>query len=169
MKRSIKIGFPIVCILVVGGTLIALGNLSNKANKISSKNETNTVNTSVKNEVNNNVVSEYPNFSYNANTVSNTNVENKVDESKKNENKTSNQDVTNNKTEVTDEKNDTPDKEKALELAKKEWGEDNSVYFTNEGVSSGKYIVAVRDKSNTAVKLFYKIDLNTKIVEVDWE
>ena len=44
--------------------------------EISSKNETNTVNTSVKNEVNNNVVSEYPNFSYNANTVSNTNVEN---------------------------------------------------------------------------------------------
>ena len=42
MKKIIKIGFPIVCIVIVGGTIIAINNLKNKAENISNnvKNET---------------------------------------------------------------------------------------------------------------------------------
>lgn len=46
--------------------------------------------------------------------------------------------------------------EKAIELAKKEWGEDNSVTFNIEEKDGNKYYVAVK-KDATAIK-WYEVD-----------
>lgn len=186
MKRIVKIGFPIVCIVVVGGTLIALSDLKGKAKKISeekvnkvsnSYNQANTTNThgyqnlagidenEIYNNVNevNNVVENLTNSNVNNTnvTVNNTNTSintnNKVNtlNSSKSE-------------ESEDSLDNTSDKDKAIALVEEEWGPDSSVYYTNEGVSSGLYIVAVRDKSNTSVKMFYKVDLEKNTAEIDW-
>ena len=59
--------------------------------------------------------------------------------------------------------------ESAIDLVKKHWGEDNTVYFTNEGINfNGDYIVAVRQKTSTTVKSYFKVNLETKIVEIDY-
>ena len=106
-------------------------------------------------------------MSYKTNIVNNslTNTNSSVTSNVTNTNKT----TSNTKTEETDKDLDkTDDKDKAIAMVAEEWGEDSSVYYTNEGISSGYYIVAVRDKSNTSVKMFYKVDLTNHTVEVDW-
>ena len=57
----------------------------------------------------------------------------------------------------------------AENLVKKAWGEDDTVYFTIEGVNSeGLYLVAAREKSTTNVRNYFKVNLETKKVEVDY-
>jgi hypothetical protein len=68
-----------------------------------------------------------------------------------------------------DDKLSTTNQEKAIELVKQYWGEDSTVYFTNEGVNSnGEYTVAVRQKTSTAVKDYFKVNLETKKVEIEY-
>ena len=68
-----------------------------------------------------------------------------------------------------EDKLSTTNQEKAIELVKQYWGEDSTVYFTNEGVNSnGEYTVAVRQKTSTAVKDYFKVNLETKKVEIDY-
>ena len=53
--------------------------------------------------------------------------------------------------------------EKAIELVKKEWGEDSSVYFDLAGVTSdGKYRVSVN--KDTKVLAWYIVDIETATV-----
>ena len=177
MRKIVRIGFPILCVAVVGGTLIAVGNLKKKAdqiyeeksnreyvNMVTSNNTVNEFYESGASVQNTNVVVE--NKAQSNNIVENV-VDNQVKE--KVENKVETSPKTNSNSEVTSEDlSNSSEKEKAVTLVAKEWGEDSSVYFTNEGVSNGLYIVAVRDKSNTSVKMFYKVDLKNKTVEVDW-
>ncbi len=58
--------------------------------------------------------------------------------------------------------------EKAIEIAKKDWGEDSTVVFINDGVSksTGKYIVAVRSASTRNAICYYHIDINTEEFDV---
>lgn len=49
--------------------------------------------------------------------------------------------------------------DKAIELAKKEWGEDDTVTFSIEEKKGSKYYVAV--KSDAIVKMWYEIDTDT--------
>lgn len=49
--------------------------------------------------------------------------------------------------------------DKAIELAKKEWGEDDTVTFSIEEKKGSKYYVAV--KSNAIVEMWYEIDTDT--------
>lgn len=198
MNKWVRIGFPIFCVAVVGGTLIAVGNLKKQADKISAErklaNVTSGYNYSNTNNYYNNTI-EYEddynsikesnanftnysntNFTNVLNTNINTNTNTNTNTNNNNTSKintsvidTSNDNKTNTHTEeTTDDLSYTDDKEKAVALVADEWGEDSSVYYTNEGVSSGYYIVAVRDKSNTSVKMFYKVDVKNETVEVDW-
>lgn len=186
MKKSVKIGFPIVCVVIVGGTLIALGNLQNKVDEISANKKVNKIENSVNQiyENNNNIVYDYEeDYNYiknDKNSIVKNSIDNDVksaiDEfnktvkSKENttENNTSKNKTNTNKTEESKEKKTISDKDKAIAMVQAEWGSDSSVYFTNEGLSNGYYIVAVRDKSNTSVKMFYKVNLQENIVEIDW-
>lgn len=177
MKKSVKIGFPIVCVVIVGGTLIALANLQNKvkenANIKIQNNEPNSVNVVYenRNEHENYYDNEIENKT-NTNEIENTTNTNISNTTNNVENATTVKNTTNTttskSTEETEDADNISDKDRAISLVQKEWGSDPSVYFTSEGMSSGNYIVAVRDKSNTSVKMFYKVNLQNNTVEIDW-
>lgn len=164
MKKDYKkFIFPAICVLVVVLTFVLLFDMRNKASKIAdSKNA---------NEVNN------ENVAHNTNTNT---VENIVDENSAKNETVENTNTTNTKKEeiktpqtaVTsgdDDKLAENKQNQAVELVKQKWGSDSKVYFTNESVNSkGEYIVAARDKSSTEVKNYFKVNIETGTVEVDY-
>ncbi len=163
MKKNYKkIIFPIICVLVVIITFMLLFDMQKKASKIANAKDANEVNME-------NVVD---------NTVENTNtVDNTVDEENtaiiEEENTTKiPANATAPQSAVTsgdDDKLAENKQKQALELVKQKWGTDSKVYFTNESVkSNGEYIVAVRDKSSTEVKNYFKVNIETGSVEVDY-
>lgn len=163
MRRSkksnmgIKIILPIICVIIVVVTFVLLFDMKKKAGN---------------NEVNNSVDTE--------NVVENTNTniieENIIEENtvvNETETNTVVDDVENTVTsEVVSNKDDnlSADKQaKALKLVKDHWGEDDSIYFTNESVASNnEYIVAVRDKSTTEVKQYFRVNIETGKVKVEY-
>ena len=61
------------------------------------------------------------------------------------------------------------DLEKAMEIVKKDWGEDNSVYFAEDGKNENdELIICVREKSTTNAKAWYLVNLEKGITE-KWE
>lgn len=175
MRKLVRIGFPIICVAVVGGTLIAVKNLKNKADQIAQeKNTVDYSNTIVENNTTPAITTTYVykntvNTTSNVtNTSANTTTNNAVNTTNAVANQTTQASNQKNTEVTTEDLSGSSEKEKAVTLVAKEWGEDSSVYFTNEGISNGLYIVAVRDKSNTSVKMFYKVDLKNNTVEIDW-
>ena len=98
------------------------------------------------------------------NKVENTVVENKVSENKTSENKTENN--SSNKDSSNTQTNSSNLRDIAISLAKKEWGEDNSVYYSVEdGNSKDEYIVSIRDPNTTAEIVSYTINVKNKTVK----
>lgn len=73
------------------------------------------------------------------------------------------------------ENNETVDKEtsnlapeeKAKQLAKDNWGEDNTVYFSFEEVNAeGRYVISVRDKATTRALEWLYIDIETGTIDM---
>ena len=63
----------------------------------------------------------------------------------------------------------TDKKQEAINIVKSMWGEDNTVTYRCDSVTSdGKYIVAVVSTQTASVKNYFKVDLNTKTAEVDY-
>lgn len=63
----------------------------------------------------------------------------------------------------------TDKKQQAIALVEEKWGEDNTVTFRCDSVSSdGEYIIAVISKQTASVKNYFKVNLSTKTVEVDY-
>lgn len=178
MKRAVKIGFPIACVVIVGGTLIALNNLQNKVEKISKNKEKiqNSVNQTYENRntsrYEENYIKNTTNIKSNSGFTTTNIVINDITTKNtvlSNENTTKLNSKTNTvKTEKSESKKEVSDKDKAISMAQTEWGSDPSVIFTFEGKSGSNYIVAVRDKSNTSVKMFYKVNLDANTIEIDW-
>lgn len=56
---------------------------------------------------------------------------------------------------------------KAIDLAKKEWGEDDSVYYTIDRIVGDKYDICVRSKSTTESLAEYEVDIekNTAVLK----
>lgn len=161
MKKGLKIIVPLICIIIVGITFYMIYDIRNKVEEINygtNDIEVNEVEEEIKVEIEN-IVEENDD----TNTV---------------ENETSTNTVVANTTDTNTVQEEVSDDEDAysknkLDLAKslvqKSWGEDSTVYFTNEGINSeGLYMVAARDKTSTAVKNYFKVNLNTKKVEVDY-
>lgn len=126
----------------------------------------------------------------NSNTLQNENVENEVEEVKNEinmiennvlleENNVKQEDTTSTETkqeqtsteEITREEVETikSNDEKAIEIAKKDWGKDSKVVFVNDGMSksTGRYIVAVRDATTRNAICYYHIDVNTGEFKVE--
>lgn len=59
------------------------------------------------------------------------------------------------------------DKEKAINIAKKDWGTDSSVYFSFEGTSNGKSIVSVRSNDTTRALRYYYINVNNGSFDIE--
>lgn len=53
--------------------------------------------------------------------------------------------------------------EKAIKIAKDDWGTDSTVYFSYDHIdtSTGKYVICVRDKKTTHAQCWYYIDIST--------
>ena len=151
MRKYIKYIFPILCVLIVGITFYMLFDIQNKVEEKYYQFDNVVVNNNVDEDGFLIIDDDTSNTVEDTNTVEETNTVEK---------------------EEIAEKDDAYAKTKldqAINLVKKAWGEDNSVYFTNEGVSSdGIYTVAARDKVSTAVKNYFKVNLETKKVEVDY-
>ena len=166
MKKYFKIIFPIFCVLVVIITFYMIFDIQGKVEEINygtndiKVNEITDVNEESKEEeiedylVENEVLANTAevsteNIIKDTNNVKNTTIKEEVAE----------EDDSFSKTKL----------DQAINLVQKAWGKDNSVYFTNEGINSdGLYMVAVRDKASTAVKNYFKVNLDTKNVEIDY-
>lgn len=164
MKKDYKkFIFPAICVLVVVLTFVLLFDMKNKASKIAdSKNA---------NEVNNENVAHNTNTNTVENIVDENSVKNETVENTNTTN-TTKEEIKTPQTAVTsgdDDKLAENKQNQAVELVKQKWGSDSKVYFTNESVNSkGEYIVAARDKSSTEVKNYFKVNIETGTVEVDY-
>ena len=65
------------------------------------------------------------------------------------------------------ENNQKPE-EKAKNIVKENWGEDDSVYYSYDGINSeGKYIICVRDKATTKALYWYYVDVETGAFDIE--
>ena len=63
----------------------------------------------------------------------------------------------------------TNKKQEAINLVKEYWGADDTVTFSCDSVTSkGEYIIAVTSKSTASVSGYFRVNLETKSVEVDY-
>ena len=63
----------------------------------------------------------------------------------------------------------TEKKQEAIDLVKKTWGEDKTVTFRCDSITSdGEYIIAVVSKETAAVKNYFRVNLETRDVDVDY-
>ena len=63
----------------------------------------------------------------------------------------------------------TNKKQEAINMVKEYWGEDDSVTFSCDSVTSnGEYIIAVVSKNSASVSGYFRVNLEKKTVEVDY-
>lgn len=164
MRRSkksnmgIKIILPIICVIIVVVTFVLLFDMKKKAgnneanNSVKIENVVENTNTNIEE----NIIEE--------NTVVNETETNTVVDDVENENTVQSEVISN-----ADDHLSADKQSKAVKLVSEHWGEDNSVYYTNESVASNnEYIVAVRDKSTTEVKQYFKVNIETGKVKVEY-
>ena len=139
MRKVIKIGFPIVCISIVGITFFLLNRAMNKVNK----NNWNTSET-VKNNV-----EENSNEIDTENSTSQKKVYTVSDDEKRKE------------LEKENEKN-----QKAIDIVKQKDGNRTNTYYSNEGEENGEYIVAIRDIQTTKAIIYYIVNLEEETARI---
>lgn len=141
-------GILVVKNIVEGDNAIETSKSSNniKENKI--VNNTNIIKNEVENEIKSNIANEINN------EIEITNKEDKVEEKEK-------------ALEIKEDVNINDNKEKAIDIAKKDWGEDDSVYFKFDRIDSNEnYIVVVRDSTTTNALKWYTVDVeNDRIID----
>lgn len=157
-KDKIILFLVIITIVVISSLLIFM---------IVSKNKTtDTLNyNTVENEIINNIVEEKENeIEENVITEENNVEQENTNSTQINEQQASSEEITKEEVE-TIKTND----EKAIEIARKDWGEDSKVVFVNDGTSksTGRYIVAVRDATTRNAICYYHIDVNTGEFKVE--
>lgn len=161
MKNKILGIIIIVTIIITAIVMIFYGYKIIKQN-----NSSETVSNSVNNEnkIENNTV----NTNNSENEVKNTEenvVDNKENEIQNNttDNKTNENISNNNSSEITGATNE----DKAINIVKKNWGNEQGVYFVTMGIDAkGRYIVTVNDSSTTAIFAWYAVNVETGEFEV---
>lgn len=158
IDKKIVIVFTLIAILIVGGIIgHKIYKINNSEyNVVQTENKSNTTNNVLKNEI-----------------EEEKNEENVIVEETKEENTTTESNTQN--TEVrgkeesdtqNEKENEASKKEQALNLVKKEWGEDNTVYYTVDSNSGNIYNISVRSKATTETLVEYEVDVNKKTVEM---
>ena len=139
MKKIIYIG--IIIILIFAG--------SYAAKQMSEEKETTQTGANVVNNLAGNITN---------NNEKNETVENNITESEVNE-------IENN---IQDETTTTLNpEEEAKQIVKDNWGEDDSVYFSYDGVKDGKHVVCVRDVATTKALYRYYVNVETGAFEIE--
>ena len=155
VNKKVVIISTVICIILVAGIIYISLNKPYEEPEIEKEiTETN----GVENKIQENVEKE------------NTQVEEKVENTEKEENT----EVQENKTEEPKVKEDKKEpkseltgEEKAKELVKKEWGENDKTvyYYVEEQVSDDLYIISVRDAQTTEELSTYEVDNSAETVE----
>lgn len=160
---KLKIGLLIICIVVVGVTFYMIQDIQTKIQK---EEPQNTLKTEDKLENEENKIAENE-------TIENTMQQNMV------ENQTTNTqqefDLPNTVVNETISESSKPaipgvtdEKQKAIELVKKQWGQDDTVNYVFDYVNeNGEYVIAVKDKVSATVKNYFRVNLTTQTVELD--
>lgn len=138
MKKFIKIGFPILCIAVIGGTFILLNKTTERINR-----------NKLKDDVEDNTIAE-------------------SQAEKENTEETVINETTNSVTLSQDEvkAQEVKNKSKAIEIVKSLAPAVSNSYCTNEGMAGNKYLVAVRDNTSKEVVIFYAVDIDNETFEI---
>ncbi|MBQ9297878.1 MAG: hypothetical protein IJ223_02400 [Clostridia bacterium] len=154
MKKYIKIIIGIIIVILVVVGLFFL------------KNE------DVKETVNNSIVQSkevkdaFNTIKKEANNIINNTVDNTISEEVKNEAENQNDEVpaiSNPENVTTNEQNND---EKAINMVKQDWGEDNNVTFKiDEKNENGKYVIGVVDKNTTRVLVWYEVDIRNNTLQ----
>ncbi len=146
MKR--KTSIIIIIILVI--MLIAIGIFM--FGEINKGSTTKPTSTNTLKDKNNEIVNQI------ANEIVENTIKNEVKNNETTENTTENTTIP---TETFEEAPKTAE-EKAINMVKKDWGEDKNVDIAIDGMdSNGNYIVAVRDSSTTEAKAFYTVNTSS--------
>ena len=147
----------LACVLTKNvGTTETIGDTDNMLSNSVTNTNINTQNIANVTEENANVVDD------NSNTTNTTETQNIIENVEV--------PVTNNQVYESDSDIGTTDKkQEAIKLVKELWGDDNTVTYRCDSITSdGKYIIAVVSLETASVKNYFKVDLNTKQVEVDY-
>lgn len=160
----------LVCIFVVGGTFYMLFDIKGKVQKMNNSDNT------ISNIVENKSVIENPKATMQneVNSVENT-VTNEIENTAKVISNQVENKIYSNTTQKKNSIPDTPaipavtdDKQKAIDLVKKEWGNDDTVNFVFDYINeNGEYVVAVKDRASATVKNYFRVNLKTENVELD--
>lgn len=152
-KNILKYAFPIICVIIVIVAFYMIFNIRSRVddelyNTNDIADNTEVENYAVENETENEVENEVTNDTANETVENTSNVQNVLIEE---------EDI---------EEGSTAKKQEAINLVKKQWGEDNTVSFRCETVNSkGEYVVAVVYEGT--VKAYFNVNLETKSVEID--
>lgn len=154
MKKFYKFIIIILCLIAVGVTFYLISKMNSE---IETKKQS-----SNQNQIENNLETEPKNIVEENQTA----VENIVNEI---ENTITNENLSN---ETEEDDGDEfisieSSKNEAIRLVKEKWGQDSSVYFTNEENNGDIFVVAVRSKETTAVECYYNVNIKEKTVEID--
>lgn len=152
--RKLLLCVPILCIIAVAATFYMIFDMNKK---IEDKNYSVDDIEDSNNEITNNIAN-----------MSNETEENTAENNNTNINSSGNNNNTSN-TETGEPTgnlvNSTDSKEKAIELVKKEWGEDDTVLFDCYVNSNGEYIVTITSTSGKVIS-YYKVDLEKEQIEL---
>ena len=153
----------ILCFVII--VLVGVFTAKYYFNKKNEANENKIVeNTIVNNQNSNNT--NVNNTTENVNEIKTNDTSKNEIETSKSENKTKNNTSSFVGKEEIAEKNTENKQEIAIDLVKKEWGEDNSVYFTVDSQNGNIFNISVRSKATTAALVEYEVDVNNKKVNV---
>ncbi len=158
MDKSTKILLIVLAIaLIVVGAVIVFTKSDNVVNNETTNNSVNEAVNNALNWINNEMGNEVEGNE----ATENETVSNVVENTNNNGNdKTEDENITEN------QKEEMADDEKAIELVKNKWGEDDSVTFKiDEKTEDGKYSVSVVDKNTTEVLMWYEADIKNETVE----
>lgn len=115
---------------------------------------------------NNSKISSTSNNGQNSNSSSNEVTSEPKKEEVKEEKKNEEQNVNEQKNEVVIEEESTSEEDKAIDLAKKEYGSSNGVYFRIEQPKgNGVYEISVRDSETTRDIVWYTVDVKNGTVK----
>lgn len=149
MNRETKIVIILVIILAVVCGVIFFNKQENKSQVTNSN--------TVLNETAQNVTEEILNKVENTNTFEENN-----DKKEDNTNTIENNSSNTNSSEKTSEN----DSDRAIEMVKNEWGNDDNVTFKiDEQTEDGKYVVCVMETSTTRVIMWYNVDVKNNTIE----
>lgn len=95
------------------------------------------------------------------------NMTNKIEEEKETTNSSKEENKDEKEIENKEETKEESKEEKAKKIVQNNWGEDDTVYYSYDGIdSNGNYIICVREKTTTKALYWYYVDLESGSFEI---